>query len=406
MTTQELKSYIDRVLGNSLRCLLPSYWWKRVFGLTIDAIDTVDSRVADAEKAIDDIVQNGTSGGSGASGVIVYPNETSERNKAAYDAIKAAIDNGVSITINSPYASVFLSASEYTLNTSTGVMGIIFKSATITEHSTNIVKSFPILTLTSTGEASDFLWGQYFVIDGTLSETSTNPVQNKVIKAYVDDAVANITPQVIDITHSVAEYLNKPEGSTAVIYVSSSIYFLDSFGTTNIGGVACYFADFDTPKGRYRRLYDHSTGTFVSEELITGTTPIYIAVGRETLSAEQIAANQAVYEKYSASDSHDDSSRRLYVTIVYDSATFEWPIHFLSHDINSIYIYTTDWDNGSLYAYAKFKLSSDGNVEFVGFVKPDDALSDTSENPVQNKAVAAAIGDINTILDSINGEVV
>ena len=36
----------------------------------------------------------------------------------------------------------------------------------------------------------------------------------------------------------------------------------------------------------------------------------------------------------------------------------------------------------------------------------DSQLSTTSVNPIQNKAVAAAIGNINTILDEINGEVV
>ena len=36
----------------------------------------------------------------------------------------------------------------------------------------------------------------------------------------------------------------------------------------------------------------------------------------------------------------------------------------------------------------------------------DSQLSTTSTNPIQNKAVAAAIGNINTILDEINGEVV
>ena len=45
MTTSELKSYIDRTLGNSLRCLLPSYWWKRVFGLVIDDVDSVKKSV-------------------------------------------------------------------------------------------------------------------------------------------------------------------------------------------------------------------------------------------------------------------------------------------------------------------------------------------------------------------------
>ena len=39
MTTNELKSYIDRILGNSVRLLLPSYWWKRAFGAVIDKVD-------------------------------------------------------------------------------------------------------------------------------------------------------------------------------------------------------------------------------------------------------------------------------------------------------------------------------------------------------------------------------
>ena len=41
MTTQELKQYIDMVLGNNIRCLLPSYWWKKLFGEVVDNIDTV-----------------------------------------------------------------------------------------------------------------------------------------------------------------------------------------------------------------------------------------------------------------------------------------------------------------------------------------------------------------------------
>lgn len=36
----------------------------------------------------------------------------------------------------------------------------------------------------------------------------------------------------------------------------------------------------------------------------------------------------------------------------------------------------------------------------------DSALSDTSENPVQNKVIAGAIGDIASALDTINGEVI
>lgn len=40
MTAQELNTYIDKVLGNSLRCLLPSYWWKRLLKLVVDCIES------------------------------------------------------------------------------------------------------------------------------------------------------------------------------------------------------------------------------------------------------------------------------------------------------------------------------------------------------------------------------
>lgn len=53
MTTQELKEYIGRVLGNSIRCLLPSYWWKRLFGLVVDKVDEVDNKVEDLKNKSD-----------------------------------------------------------------------------------------------------------------------------------------------------------------------------------------------------------------------------------------------------------------------------------------------------------------------------------------------------------------
>ena len=47
MTTQELKNKIEKVLGNSIRCLLPSYWWKNLFHSVADRIDEVETTVSD-----------------------------------------------------------------------------------------------------------------------------------------------------------------------------------------------------------------------------------------------------------------------------------------------------------------------------------------------------------------------
>lgn len=57
MTTNELKQYIDKVLGNSIRCLLPSYWWRRIFNLTIDEIGATKSNVESLLIAVENLAK-------------------------------------------------------------------------------------------------------------------------------------------------------------------------------------------------------------------------------------------------------------------------------------------------------------------------------------------------------------
>lgn len=47
MTTQELNNKIERVLGNNIRCLLPSYWWKNLLHSVADRIDEVEQKIGD-----------------------------------------------------------------------------------------------------------------------------------------------------------------------------------------------------------------------------------------------------------------------------------------------------------------------------------------------------------------------
>lgn len=45
MTSEQIKKKIEQVLGNDIRCLLPSYWWKNLFHSVVDKIDEVDKKV-------------------------------------------------------------------------------------------------------------------------------------------------------------------------------------------------------------------------------------------------------------------------------------------------------------------------------------------------------------------------
>lgn len=53
MTAQELNTYINRVLGNSIRCLLPSYWWKRLLTRIVEYVDTTVTEVKEKVDSID-----------------------------------------------------------------------------------------------------------------------------------------------------------------------------------------------------------------------------------------------------------------------------------------------------------------------------------------------------------------
>ena len=45
MTIQELHNYIDRTLGNNVRCLLSSFWWKKLFHLVVDKVESVEHKI-------------------------------------------------------------------------------------------------------------------------------------------------------------------------------------------------------------------------------------------------------------------------------------------------------------------------------------------------------------------------
>ena len=58
MTAQELNTYIDKVLGNSIRCLLPSYWWRRLLKLIIEYTEVVDKKLDRNVNSLNEKIDN------------------------------------------------------------------------------------------------------------------------------------------------------------------------------------------------------------------------------------------------------------------------------------------------------------------------------------------------------------
>lgn len=308
MTTQELKEYINKVLGNTIRCLLPSYWWKRLFGIVVDKIDevelnagkTIETSLKDFEKkyptiasrtfyftedpdsdhaksnvklanslyiqliggassgkqvdispvylamplyppfsnfywiqspqffslldttfynvrlqdgkSYDIVINQSTgvctqtpaSGGGGASALTIYNGETSERNKTIYNKLNQEYNSNSSIS-----SLIQVASGGYTYLADviirTYESGYVFKiSAKGISEWSGYNRIYPQWTLKSTGQVSvqwmtDFSVktinsqsilgsgnitieaGSNVTVDSSLSTSSTNPVQNKVV---------------------------------------------------------------------------------------------------------------------------------------------------------------------------------------------------------------------------------
>lgn len=188
MTTKELRAYIDRILGNNIRLLLPSYWWKRMFGATIDKVEEVETdiayvstKVTNIEKDIQEIVNKS----GGAKVIIVYPSETSERNKQAYNDIEKASNQGVSFVVYASYGALYYPATSIlpaTKGLTDNVHGLDFLGWSQTEnHMGNYTeKEHRYVELYSNGKAQLGMT-QDLIIDGVMSDSSENPVQNKAV---------------------------------------------------------------------------------------------------------------------------------------------------------------------------------------------------------------------------------
>lgn len=58
MTAQELNAIINRVLGNSIRCLLPAYWWKRILSQIVGYVEEVDKKLDSNVNSLNDKIDN------------------------------------------------------------------------------------------------------------------------------------------------------------------------------------------------------------------------------------------------------------------------------------------------------------------------------------------------------------
>jgi hypothetical protein len=217
-----MKKEINRTLGNSLRCILPSFWWKRLLGKMVDKIESAESSASSAMKMAtlagleasdkqDRLVSGSNIKTICGNSILGSGNITPDPSMKVYIPMGGTLssyyksdnqsfyrrvrDGGnwvnswraIAVTASSNKEVVLLGVS---YNTTQGCRILIsgFQEEDITDkYECVLLEDGSVSSVTKAeGESG----GSSITIDSEISDTSENPVQNKVVKAYVDEQVA------------------------------------------------------------------------------------------------------------------------------------------------------------------------------------------------------------------------
>lgn len=375
-----LKDKINRILGNNVRLLLPSYWWKRVFGLVIDRIDEVENN---------------------ASGGITIVSSEEELNTLD-------LPNGSVASVNGVKKMKFSEC--YQLSSADDDLELedLAKKLTIVKE---IGVNFPLPTFTTEHNAAYRIYnlngnqisgGVIILIDGVdyrVVYTTETDSREFLIKSQTDiDRINDILGSgdfyYIALENNGLESENIKIIDTAFYVVSDSIS-----ATAYIKGDS------------WERLVKESdiNITFDSELSKTSKNAVQNKVIAEEFEviAEEFDKQQCVFvvssdgmapenykqqnkESYNKVYESIDADRWMNVFVLY-GGYFRIQVDSITiSGSNELVLYATFTDS-----FIEFRVSSDGSVvtQNLGSLKIDSSVSSTSTNAVQNKVIKAYVDE-------------
>ena len=224
---------------------------------------------------------------------------------------------------------------------------------------------------------------EYLLVDESLSATSTNPVQNKVVKTAIDEKANATNPR---FTGSV-----KLESATASVLPMTLLTSSDG-GQILYGAIDSYRGLLIAPDG----LYAHQDGTNYKVYTENNKPPVDAELSwTSTNPVQNKVVNAAINVKANAENPMFSGDAVFNGGI---NTTFN-PQYKVLLDDNTVKLQFSSSlapvPDGVIFGNGDLSFSSNGQTYkvYTENNKPpvDAALSTTSENPVQNKAVKAAL---------------
>lgn len=206
MTTQELKEYIGRVLGNSIRCLLPSYWWKRLFGLVVDKVEEVEGSIV---SSLDEFAKERPE----IEMRTFYVSEDAELVAHNVQVIQTLLRDSAKKRIGPYYIATTVDEDKqvwFIRNESFYPSGVGALPTFIIEEDS---KKYVVLFFADGAYIKQETEDDSVTVDTEMSSTSENAVQNKVIKAYVDKSIKDYDQSISEaILGELDKKVDKVEG--------------------------------------------------------------------------------------------------------------------------------------------------------------------------------------------------
>lgn len=396
MTTQELKNKIEKVLGNSIRCLLPSYWWKNLFHSVADRIDEVETTVTENvnDMVVKSLKEFEAKHPDMASSTLVFtvdPSSAEARNNAikiAKWAFKITSSPAKS-TVDPLYIAVPIVDEEFAYSIQTpmyglGEFGVKFYNLRMPDGKTyNMEFDFSSGAAVSEEASSSSGGGSVMFVINPIGDLTEEQRQNNA-DAYLKVIESEFA---IDINIMVMFFIAKPNIVSAnnngdLVFVSASIDGgVSKFIFTSEGDATIETVEPTSSEGvEIRELRTNSNLSDEDKAYNIETVELYKE--GKALVITPIAYSQTSTERT------DRMAAPFFVDLHTGDSTKLATFRFLAPNIDEI----DPFERGFLLEDTVV-ISNDGSVSVTAGSFYDIAMSDTSTKAVQNKVIKKYIDD-------------
>ena len=403
MTTQELKNKIEKVLGNSIRCLLPSYWWKNLFHSVADRIDEVETTITENvnDMVVKSLKEFEAKHPDMASNTLYFTDDktSAEARSNATKLLKWAlsITDKPSGTIgNTLYVAVPVLEAKYN-SFSHVIQSPVFRLAVgVNSESTVEFLNVPM----SDGQNYNIVFGVNSGV-ATLEPASSSGGGSVM---FVVDPLGDLTEEQKQNNSDAFLKVLEAEGAIDInIMVMFFIAKPNMVSVDNNGNLVLLAAGIDGGASRF--IFTPEGDVTVETVEPTSSEGVEIRELRinHNLSDEDKAYNIETVELYkegkalvitpitysqTSTDRTDRMAAPFFVDLHTGDSTKLATFRFLAPQIDE-----TDPFERGLIQEATVVISNDGSVSVTGGSFYDVAMSDTSTKAVQNKVIKKYIDD-------------